>query len=138
MYSDPTRMGLPWSPAVGEFETVASRWLCPDRVGAVWAGLCLRRDPVRTIRTVASIGRSESVISREITRHGGRQAYRAWKADAAARESRSRPKERKIDTGPELRGRVAGDLKKGWSPFRKSRFLRPELLRSLETAHYRN
>jgi transposase, IS30 family len=63
----------------------------------------------------ASIGRSESVVSREITRHGGRQAYRAWKADAAARESRSRPKERKIDTDPELRQRVTGDLKKGWS-----------------------
>ena len=44
-----------------------------------------------------SIGRDESVISREIARHGGREGYRAWKADAAARESRSRPKERKID-----------------------------------------
>jgi transposase, IS30 family len=64
----------------------------------------------------ASIGRDESVVSREIARHGGREAYRAWKADTAARESRSRPKERKIDTEPELRGRVAGDLKKGWSP----------------------
>jgi len=63
-----------------------------------------------------SVRRSESVVSREITRHGGREAYRAWKADAAARESRSRPKERKIDTDPELRERVAADLKKGWSP----------------------
>ena len=63
-----------------------------------------------------SIGRDESVVSREITRHGGRIAYRAWKADAAARESRSRPKEHKIDTDPDLHGRVADDLKKGWSP----------------------
>jgi len=63
-----------------------------------------------------SIGRSESVVSREISRHGGRGAYRAWKADAAARESRSRPKERKIDADPELGERVAGDLRKGWSP----------------------
>ena len=63
-----------------------------------------------------SIGRDESVISREIVRHGGREEYRAWKADAAARESRSRPKERKIDTDPELSGRVASDLQKGWSP----------------------
>src|SRR6266568_4083350 len=45
-----------------------------------------------------------------------RETYRAWKAGAAARESRSRPKERKIDTDPALRDRVAGDLKKGWSP----------------------
>lgn len=64
----------------------------------------------------ASVRRSESVVSREIARHGGRQAYRAWKADAAARESRSRPKERKIDTEPGLHGRVTGGLKKGWSP----------------------
>src|SRR5713226_8454402 len=64
----------------------------------------------------ASIGRDESVVSREIARHGGRETYRAWKAGAAARESRSRPKERKIDTDPALRDRVAGDLKKGWSP----------------------
>jgi len=63
-----------------------------------------------------SVRRSESVVSREIARHGGRDAYRAWKADAAARESRSRPKERKIDAEPELRERLAGDLKKGWSP----------------------
>lgn len=45
----------------------------------------------------ASIGRSESAVFREISRHGGRAAYRAWKADAEARESRSRPKVRKID-----------------------------------------
>jgi len=64
----------------------------------------------------ASLGRDESVVCREIERHGGREAYRAWKADAAARESRKRAKERKIDTEPELRERVAADMKKGWSP----------------------
>jgi IS30 family transposase len=64
----------------------------------------------------ASVGRDESVVSREIARHGGREAYRAWKADAAARESRSRPKARKLDAEPELRKRVTGDLVKGWSP----------------------
>ena len=63
-----------------------------------------------------SIRRDESVVSREIERHGGREAYRAWKADAAARESRSRPKERKIDAQPDLRERVTGGLRKGWSP----------------------
>ncbi len=52
----------------------------------------------------ASIGRGESVVSREVARHGGRQAYRAWKADAGARESRSRPKARKIDTDPNCAG----------------------------------
>src|SRR5260370_25135868 len=53
-----------------------------------------------------SIGRDESVVCREIDRHGGRDAYRAWKADAAARESRERPKARKMNARPELRGRV--------------------------------
>lgn len=55
-----------------------------------------------------SPGRGEPPLSREIARHGGREAYHAWKAGAAARESRKYAKERKIDTGPELRGRVAG------------------------------
>ena len=64
----------------------------------------------------ASIERDESVVSREISRHGGPAGYRAWKAGAAARESRSRPKERKIDADPDLKERVTADLKKGWSP----------------------
>ena len=63
-----------------------------------------------------ALGRDESVVSREITRHGGREKYRAHRADAAARQSRSRPKERKIDTEPGLRERVTGDLRNGWSP----------------------
>jgi len=63
-----------------------------------------------------SIGRGESVVSREISRHGGREGYRAFRADAEARESRSRPKDRKMDDEPDLRERVIGDLRKGWSP----------------------
>jgi IS30 family transposase len=63
-----------------------------------------------------SIGRSESVISEEIKRHGGRTRYRAYIADAEAAEARKRPKERKIDADPELNERVRGDLRKGWSP----------------------
>jgi transposase, IS30 family len=63
----------------------------------------------------ASIRRDESVVSREISRHGGPAGYRAWKAGAAARESRSRPKERKIDEDPDLRERVVRDLRNGWS-----------------------
>jgi IS30 family transposase len=63
-----------------------------------------------------SIGRDESVVSREIERHGGREGYRAWKADAAARESRTRPKGRKIDADRGLHRRVTHDLLHGWSP----------------------
>jgi transposase, IS30 family len=64
----------------------------------------------------SSIGRNESVVSREINRHGGREGYRAFRADAEARGARSRPKDRKIDADPELRDRVIGDLRKSWSP----------------------
>jgi transposase, IS30 family len=63
-----------------------------------------------------SLGQDESVIFREITRHGGREKYRAHRVDAAARQSRSRPDERKIDTVAGLRERVTGDLRKSWSP----------------------
>lgn len=63
-----------------------------------------------------SIDRDESVVSREISRNGGPAGYRAWRADAAARESRSRPKERKIDEDHELRAYVEDAMKNGWSP----------------------
>ena len=43
-------------------------------------------------------------------------AYHAWNAEAVARESRRRLKERKIDTDPELRAGAADDPRNGWSP----------------------
>jgi len=64
----------------------------------------------------ASICRSESVVSREIGRHGGRAKYRAHLADEEAKQSRERPKERKIDDDPRLRERVISDMRKNWSP----------------------
>ena len=63
-----------------------------------------------------AIGRSPSVVSREIRRHGGRRAYRAHRADAGAGKSRRRPKCRKIDADPRLRERVACDFRKARSP----------------------
>lgn len=63
-----------------------------------------------------AMNRNESVVCREIKRHGGRRAYRAHKAHAAARKSRKRPNERKMDGDPELRERVMGSLRIGWSP----------------------
>ena len=64
----------------------------------------------------AAIGRSPSVVCREIARHGGRRAYRAHRADAGAGKSRRRPKCRKIDADPALRERVTADLRRAWSP----------------------
>jgi IS30 family transposase len=64
----------------------------------------------------AAIGRSPSVVSREIARHGGRRAYRAHRADTSAGKSRRRPKCRKIDADPVLRERVTADLRRARSP----------------------
>jgi IS30 family transposase len=64
----------------------------------------------------AVVGRSPSVVSREIARHGGRRAYRAHRADSGAGKSRRRPKCRKIDADPVLRERVAADLRRARSP----------------------
>ena len=63
-----------------------------------------------------SIRRDESVVSREIRRHGGTYKYRAHHADKEAAGSRKRPKCRKITADPELKERVICDMKKGWSP----------------------
>src|SRR5712692_7944196 len=63
-----------------------------------------------------AIDRNPSVVSREITRHGGRRAYRAHRADSGARKSRRRPKRRKIDADPRLRERVLCDFRKARSP----------------------
>jgi hypothetical protein len=50
------------------------------------------------------IGRPSSTLSREIARNGGRDAYRALVADAAAFGRARRPKPSKLATNPDLRG----------------------------------
>src|SRR5258708_29480334 len=64
----------------------------------------------------AAIGRSPSVVSREIARHGGRRAYRAHRADSGAGKSRRRPKCRKLDADPRLRDHIVSDLRRARSP----------------------
>src|SRR6266571_4255725 len=53
----------------------------------------------------AHIERDESVVCREIARNGGREKYRAHRAQARAEEERCRPKARKMDADPVLRRR---------------------------------
>jgi len=60
--------------------------------------------------------RDASVISREVGRHGGRDAYRAAAADAAAGAARERPKRFAVDRSPRLRAVVVRQLRSGWSP----------------------
>ena len=74
----------------------------------------------------ARIGRCPSVVSREITRHGGRAGYRAVAARRAAAEQRRRPKIRKIDADPVLREKVIGKLRAGCSPDQVAGRLRRE------------
>jgi len=62
------------------------------------------------------LGRSPSTVSREIDRNGGRDAYRAVNADAAAYDRARRPKPSKLATDPVLRERVSAQLVEDWSP----------------------
>ena len=64
----------------------------------------------------AMIGRNPSVVSQEITRHGGRRAYRTHHADSGAGKSRRRPKCRNIDADPQLREHVISNLRRARSP----------------------
>jgi len=71
----------------------------------------------RSGRVIADrLGRSPSTVSREIDRNGGRDAYRAVDADAAAYDRALRPKPSKLATNPALRERVRAKLVEDWSP----------------------
>jgi transposase, IS30 family len=73
-----------------------------------------RREPLRAI--ARRLSRSPSTISREVSRSGGRQGYRAWRADAAAVERGRRPKPCKLALEPELQREVKRGLELRWSP----------------------
>jgi len=85
--------------------------------------------------------RPPSTISREITRNGGRDRYRAVAAEAAARQRARRPKTAKLAADPELRDRVQTGLLKRWSPKQIAAMLtlefpdRPEMRVSTETIY---
>ena len=61
-----------------------------------------------SIRKIASgLDRAASPVSREVTRHGGRPAYRAPEADNQAGDSALRPKRCVLAVNRKLRDRVA-------------------------------
>jgi len=62
------------------------------------------------------LGRHYSVVNREISRHGGRSAYRASDAHQNAEASARRPKERKLEQDPLLLAEVNKGLHQKWSP----------------------
>ena len=76
-------------------------------------GLCAQRSCRQIAR---QLGKSPSTISREIRRNGGRAAYRAAQADAAAWQRARRPKGCKLAEHRRLCQAVARGLQRQWSP----------------------
>ena len=71
----------------------------------------------RPLREAAQrIGRPASTVSREVARNGGRDRYKAWKANRIAGERARRPRSPKLVTNPELARVVEDRLRKCWSP----------------------
>jgi IS30 family transposase len=78
-------------------------------------------------RSIAGrLDRPSSTVSREIGRNGGRDAYRALAADAAAFDRARRPKVSKLAANAELAGVVAAKLDDDWSPQQIAQWLRRE------------
>ncbi|MEE8489507.1 MAG: IS30 family transposase [Acidimicrobiia bacterium] len=78
-----------------------------------------------SLRMVAArLGRAPSTISRELARNGGRDGYRAHRADRAAIRRARRPKPSKLATNPGLRQVVEDLLEEWWSPQQVARWLR--------------
>jgi IS30 family transposase len=78
--------------------------------------------PLREI--ARCLDRAASTVSREISRHGGRPAYRAHMADDHAWDSALRPKKCLLAGNPKLRNIVASKLILDWSPEQISGWLK--------------
>ena len=81
-------------------------------------------DSMRTI--AAALERAPSTVSREIARHGGRDAYRADAADSSAWAFARRPKRCRLGAHGRLRGIVTRKLRLWWSPEQISGWLKEE------------
>jgi IS30 family transposase len=95
--------------------------------------LAEREDISRGIASGASIreiarhlDRVVSTVSREVTRHGGRPAYRAHAADEQAWSSALRPKRCLLAVNHKLRDMVASKLVLDWSPEQISGWLKTQ------------
>jgi IS30 family transposase len=74
--------------------------------------------------TAKRLNRAASTVSREVTRHGGRSAYRAHDADSQAWESALRPKRCLLTVNGKLRNIVASKLILDGSPEQISGWLK--------------
>ena len=90
------------------------RMLSVEDRAAIMAGVDAGLSQVRIAHL---IGRSPSVVCREIARHTGPDGqYRAEEAGKAACAARRRPKKRLLDCDEVLRRRVIADLSQGHTP----------------------
>jgi IS30 family transposase len=79
------------------------------------------------LREIAQrLDRAASTVSREISRHGGRPAYRAHVADDHAWDSALRPKKCLLAVNRKLRNIVASKLLLDWSPEQISGWLKTQ------------
>ena len=70
------------------------------------------------------LARPVSTVSREVARHGGREAYRASHADEQAWARARRPQQCRLAEHPRLRRSVAAKLALQWSPEQIARWLK--------------
>jgi IS30 family transposase len=80
--------------------------------------------PLREI--ARRLDRAASTVSREISRHGGRPAYRAHDADCRAWDATLRPKKCLLARNRKLRDLVASKLIRDWSPEQISGWLKTQ------------
>jgi len=147
----------PAARLVGVSHETGRRWFAqaggvignaPRQLGERYLSLAEREEISRGLHAdysyrqiAAGLGRPASTVMREVTRNGGRKAYRAHVADAAARQRARRPKPAKLATDTELRELVQTRLEQRWSPEQIAAWLkqtfpdRPEWWVSHETIY---
>ena len=81
-------------------------------------------DSLRAI--AARLGRPASTVCREVNRNGGRNRYRATRAEEKAWQRARRPKRCLLSVNERLRELVAQKLKADWSPEQISGWLKRE------------
>jgi IS30 family transposase len=78
-----------------------------------------------SLRAIATrLGRSASTVCREVNRNGGRNRYRATRADEKAWQRARRPKKCLLSVNDRLRDLVAEKLNADWSPEQISGWLK--------------
>ena len=106
-------------------ERLGNLWICPAQRRRSRLALTLPKREVisrgvtahQSVRSMAKLlGRAPSTVSREMSRNGGYDRYRATLADENAWARARRPKYCKLANNPRLRQAVAAKLRLDWSP----------------------